>query len=83
MLKAEPVPRLARETNMQLYASDAFALCSILLSFLVFKAYIDRRQRLAMTPPSPLPLPLLGNIFDIDLTEPWKTYNMWSKKYNS
>ncbi|THV05807.1 cytochrome P450 [Dendrothele bispora CBS 962.96] len=35
------------------------------------------------TPPGPLGLPLIGNVFDLPKRESWKVYLQWSKEYNS
>ncbi|KAF8168806.1 cytochrome P450 [Mycena galopus ATCC 62051] len=34
-------------------------------------------------PPGPTPLPVIGNILNVPTRQPWKTYEEWSKRYDS
>ena len=34
-------------------------------------------------PPGPPPLPILGNILDVDKNEPWKSFTDFGKKYGT
>ena len=55
-----------------------------LITFLVFaKAYWTKHLKPygLPYPPGPIPLPLVGNIFDILNKNTWKTYAKWGKEY--
>lgn len=34
-------------------------------------------------PPGPRGLPLIGSVFDVNLAEPWLTYEEWGKQYGA
>ncbi|KAI0315784.1 cytochrome P450 [Amylostereum chailletii] len=53
------------------------------LSTAICRAYLKHRRIVILTPPSPWPLPLVGNLFDIPSSAPWKAYAAWSKLYQS
>lgn len=60
------------------------ALCAILvLCFaLVLKAWRNHIVRHGLPlPPGPKGLPLIGNIFDIDVSSPWKSYQEMGRRY--
>ncbi|KAF7341375.1 hypothetical protein MVEN_01874000 [Mycena venus] len=58
-------------------------LCGILVLSCIFLIYsIRNRSRLAL-PPGPKKLPLVGNFFDMPTSEAWKTYQRWSKEFDS
>ncbi|KAJ7804522.1 cytochrome P450 [Mycena olivaceomarginata] len=58
-------------------------LCSILvLSCILLVCSIRNRSRLAL-PPGPKKLPLVGNFFDMPTSEEWKTYQRWSREFDS
>jgi hypothetical protein len=48
-----------------------------------FHCYTRYRCLISATPPGPVPIPFLGNIFDIPAETYWVTYNEWAKKYGS
>lgn len=57
-----------------------------LIAFLVFaKAYWTKHRKPygLPYPPGPMPLPLVGNIFDILNKNTWKTYAKWGKTYGA
>ncbi|KAF9238500.1 cytochrome P450 [Melanogaster broomeanus] len=58
--------------------SAGFALCFTV----VFKAWRKRALRNGLPlPPGPKGLPLIGNVFDINSSEPWLSYEQWGKQY--
>ncbi|XP_075315873.1 cytochrome P450 2K1-like [Odontesthes bonariensis] len=59
-------------------ASLLGALAVLLLIYLMFSNFTSQRE-----PPGPTPLPLIGNLLQIDLKRPYKTFLEYSKKYGS
>ncbi|KAI6042914.1 cytochrome P450 [Pisolithus marmoratus] len=53
----------------------------IIVAGLCFAIRITRKKSGLPYPPGPRQLPIVGNVFDIDLKEPYLTYTEWSKTY--
>jgi len=62
--------------------SGALIIALTIAAFLI-KSFIKHRRAVARTPPSPRPLPFLGNILDIPSEKPWETYAEWAARYKS
>ena len=58
---------------------DILVLVTSLVAFLVIRDF--QRRRGLPYPPSPRPLPLLGNLFDIPKKFSWLSYLRFSKKH--
>ncbi|KAJ8581708.1 cytochrome P450 [Rhizopogon salebrosus TDB-379] len=57
-----------------------FEVVSLLYIFI--RAWRKRRLRGGLPlPPGPKGLPILGNVLDLDVSEPWLSYTEWAKKY--
>ncbi|KAF9238505.1 cytochrome P450 [Melanogaster broomeanus] len=55
-----------------------FALCLTV----ILRAWRKRTLRNGLPlPPGPKGLPLIGNVFDLNISEPWLSYEQWGKKY--
>ncbi|KAG1821681.1 cytochrome P450 [Suillus subaureus] len=54
----------------------------LLLTSISIRVWKQRRLwRGLPLPPGPKRLPILGNVFDLNVYEPWLTYTNWAKKY--
>ncbi|KAI6099768.1 cytochrome P450 [Pisolithus sp. B1] len=64
-------------------SSDTFTYFSSTVCFVaLFYAYRIRTLRSELPlPPGPRGLPLIGNVFDMNIAEPWLTYEEWGKQY--
>ncbi|KAF9238503.1 cytochrome P450 [Melanogaster broomeanus] len=55
-----------------------FSLCLTV----IVKAWRKHALRKGLPlPPGPKGLPFIGNVFDLDIAEPWLSYEQWGKKY--
>lgn len=57
-----------------------YILAAIAL-LLMYRWAFSRKLTGLPLPPGPQSLPFLGNVGDIDLARPWRTYSEWKKKY--
>ena len=48
--------------------------------FVVWKS-TSRKRTGAAFPRGPTPLPILGNLRDFPITQPWITYTQWKEQY--
>ncbi|KAI9566820.1 cytochrome P450 [Boletus coccyginus] len=61
-----------------------FVLAGIVSSaflFWILVSYRGANSRNLPYPPGPKPLPLVGNLHQVNTAEPWLTYTAWKKKY--
>ncbi|KAJ8383912.1 hypothetical protein AAFF_G00213750 [Aldrovandia affinis] len=54
----------------------------LVVAFLIWKNW-GKDSKTARLPPGPSPVPILGNIFQLDLKQPYNSYLEFSKKYGS
>ncbi|KAH7913274.1 cytochrome P450 [Hygrophoropsis aurantiaca] len=65
------------------YTTGTKVVCALLVVGLTAKIITRARARKGKEPypPGPPPLPLLGNVLDINVDHPWLTYTEWSATY--
>jgi len=61
------------------FVSAGIVSFAFLLWILVFNR--GAKSRDLLYPPGPKPLPLVGNLHQVNTAEPWLTYTAWKKKY--
>ncbi|KAG2042217.1 cytochrome P450 [Suillus americanus] len=68
-------------TNLSLITASAFGGASALILALVIARRRASYTGLLPYPPGPKPLPVIGNVTHMSLTEPWLAYTAWKKIY--
>jgi len=48
---------------------------------LAFLAYLFYKRSKIHYPPGPRGIPILGNVFQLDLMQPWHTFAKWKQTY--
>ena len=79
-----PLPAVYLNHINRVVHQPFFLSGSILLSVLVLWAFVSNRRAKFYGlpfPPGPKPLPLVGNLLQVNTAEPWLTYTAWKKKY--
>ena len=60
-------------------AIDVAPLVVILLSFLLVRQYVQRRNM----PPGPRGVPFIGNKHQVPSIKPWRKFAEWNKQYGA
>lgn len=69
-------------TNLSLFTASVLggASSAFILALVIARRRASNSGSLPY-PPGPKPLPVIGNVLDISLTEPWLAYTAWKKIY--
>jgi hypothetical protein len=57
--------------------------CIALIAATFLLLFLRKKHNYVRTlyPPGPHPYPIIGNLYDFPLVQPWVTYTQWRKKY--
>ncbi|KAG2145571.1 hypothetical protein BD769DRAFT_847115 [Suillus cothurnatus] len=56
-------------------------ITAVTVLLLLYRWSRPRKSTGLSLPPGPRSLPFLGNVADIDMVRPWRTYSEWKEKY--
>ena len=78
-LSAVYVDHVNHVVHQSLFLSGGIVLLVFL--FWMFASERGAKSRGLPFPPGPKPLPLVGNLHQVNTAEPWLTYTAWKKTY--
>ncbi|XP_064157102.1 cytochrome P450 2M1-like isoform X3 [Anguilla rostrata] len=68
---------------LSLLSNNFLSILMVLIVLALFWKSRGKESSTARLPPGPSPVPILGNIFQVDLKQPYKSYLEFSEKYGS
>ncbi|KAK7462926.1 hypothetical protein VKT23_007506 [Stygiomarasmius scandens] len=60
---------------------EATTLKILILFAFAAAAYVSTKRSRTRLPPGPRGVPILGNVFQLDISQPWRTFTKWKQRY--